>query len=365
VAPLSTWTRPPPARLEAVVRALAMPGVGSGAMRRATHASRNADAELRALAARARSGLTSGERMRAEGWARRAMSTIQRGRIHVVTPDMPAYPAPFHHLASPPYAMFAAGRLELLSTPMIAIVGTRACTEYGRQMAGRLARDLADAGVTIVSGLALGIDGAAHRAAGADRTIAVLGCGLDVAYPPRHRPLQRDIGRRGLLLSEHLPGAVPAAFHFPRRNRMIAALGIGLVVVEAPAKSGALITARHALELGRPIFAVPGRLGAATSAGTNALIRDGAVLVTEAREILEALDLPVPPRNVDSDAPPSDLYGVGLALWSALDYEPRHVDDVAADLGLAPNHSLASLLALELQGHARQLPGMRFVRGSR
>jgi DNA processing protein len=363
MAPLSPWSRPQPAELEALVRALALPGVGSGKLRRAVDGTRDPAAELRALAGRARSRLKEGERMRAEGWARRALETIERGRIHVLTPQMPGYPATFRHLASPPYAVFAAGRLELLETPMVAMVGTRSCSRYGLDVAARMARGLANAGVTVVSGLALGIDGAAHRAAGADRTVAVLGCGLDVWYPPRHRSLQRDIARRGLLLTEQLPGAVPEAFNFPRRNRMIAALGMGVVVVEAPVRSGALITARHALELGRSVFAVPGRLGAAPSAGTNALIRDGAVLVTEAREILEALDLPIPDAAADPPGTPAELHGVGLALWSALGYDPRHVDEVAADVGLAPSQSLASLLALELQGHARQLPGMRFVRG--
>lgn len=354
--------RPPPASLEAVVRALALPGVGSGKLRQATRASGDPGAGLRVLARRARSRLTEGERVRADGWARRALWTIERGKIHVLTPDMPHYPASFQHLASPPYALFAAGRLDLLRTPMVAVVGTRSCTSYGLDVATRLARGLADAGVTVVSGLALGIDGAAHRAAGAHRTVGVLGCGLDVWYPPRHRGLQRDIARRGLLLTEQLPGAPPEGFNFPRRNRMIAALGLGIVVVEAPHRSGALITAKHALELGRHVFAVPGPLGATASAGANALIRDGAVLVTEAREILEALELPVPEQASDPAAPPSDLHGVALALWSALGHQPRHVDDVASAVGLEPGQSLASLLALELQGHARQLPGMRFVR---
>jgi DNA processing protein len=307
-------------------------------------------------------GLDERQRRRREGWARTALATIRRAGIHVLTPGMADYPECFRHLAVPPGAVFAMGRLDLLRTPMVGIVGTRSCTNYGRAAARRIARGIADAGVTVVSGLALGIDGAAHRAAGPGRSVAVLGCGLDVVYPLAHRDLQRDIGRRGLLISEQLPGAPAAPFHFPRRNRMIAALGLGLVVVEAPERSGALGTVGHALEIGRPVFAVPGPIGAPASEGTNALIRDGAVLVTHPREVLEALDLPVPSDQNGRLEPPVELHGVGLALWHELGPEPRHVDDLAAALGLEPHQSLASLLALEIQGHARQLAGMRFIR---
>lgn len=354
--------RPPRPALELLIRALAIPGVGSGRVRRAAGPAGDRRG-LEALARQVLPSLTGAERQRAEGWARTALATIERARLHVLTPEMQQYPEPFRHLAAPPYAVFAAGRLELLETPIVAMVGTRACTAYGREVAARIAGGLAAAGVTVVSGLALGIDGAAHRAAGATRTIAVLGCGVDVFYPPRHRALQREIARGGLLLSEQLPGAPAAAFHFPRRNRMIAALGLGVVVVEAPEKSGALITARHALELGRHVFAVPGALDARASAGTNSLIRDGATLVTGAREVIDGLELPVvAPDGLDEDSPPADLYGVGLALWRAMGHRARHADELAAELGLDAGQSLASLLSLEVQGHARQLPGMRFAR---
>lgn len=336
MSPARGPVRPARAELEALVRALALPGV--------------------------RSGRVPGAAGRAEGWARTALATIDRHGLHVLTPHMPAYPPSFRHLADPPRALFAVGRLELLDSPMVAIVGTRSCTAVGRDLAGRIARGIAAAGATVVSGLALGIDGAAHRGAGPDSTVAVLGCGLDVPYPLQHRSLQRDIARHGLVVTEQLPGAPAVAFHFPRRNRLIAALGLGLVVVEAPVKSGALITVRHALELGRPVFAVPGAVGSLASAGTNALIRDGAVLVTSAWEVLEGLSLPLPPAGADADGPPDELYGVGLALWRAIGPGIRHVDELAAEVGLDVCQSLASLLALEIQGHARQLPGMRFVR---
>jgi DNA processing protein len=217
--------------------------------------------------------------------------------------------------------------------------------------------------VTVISGLAAGIDGVAHRAAGATRTIAVLGCGIDVVYPAAHRALQGQIGQDGLLLTEQLPGAAPLASNFPRRNRIIAGLALGVVVVEAPAKSGALSTASLALNHGGEVFAVPGPITGDRSTGANALIRDGATLVTSAREVLEHLGLPVPQQDKETDVPPVELEGQGLALWRALGAEPRHVDELSAALGLEPRRSLASLLALEVQGHARQLPGLRFVRG--
>jgi DNA processing protein len=316
------------------------------------------------LASSAAARLEPRERDRRAGWAGTALATIRRAGLHVLTPEMETYPALFRELEEPPEAVFAVGRLELMETAMVAVVGTRKCTAYGRGAAQRIAGGLAEAGVTVVSGLALGIDGTAHQAAGAHRTIAVLGCGLDIPYPPRHRDLQRDIARRGLILSEQLPGSPAAPHHFPARNRMIAALGLGLVVVEAPYKSGAMGTVRHALALGRPVFAVPGPVSARTSDGTNELIRDGAILATGAREVLDVLGLSIPADAADPDHPPPELHGVGLALWRALSAEPRHVDEIADLIGIEPHQSLASLLALEIQGHARQLAGMRFVRST-
>jgi DNA processing protein len=383
--PAQPPVRPPARELEEVVRALALPGIGPARMARVVRKG----ATLRMLARQVGSRLSEGEARKAEGWARTALATIERRGFHVLTPGMDDYPETFHHLDRPPYAVFAAGRLELLREPLVAIVGTRSCTQHGRATARRIAKGLATRGVTVVSGLALGIDGAAHRAAGPARTIAILGCGLDVPYPLSHQALQRDIGRHGLLLSEQLPGAPAAPYHFPLRNRMIAALAAAVVVVEAPTRSGALITARIALDLGRPVFAAPGPLGAPSTDGTNALLRDGGILITSAREILDTLRLPLTPTadpakdpasdpaagpagggtdsspgdDEEGESPPDELFGVGLAIWRSLGDDPRHVDDVAADLALDPRQTLASLLSLEVQGFARQLPGMQFVRG--
>lgn len=245
---------------------------------------------------------------------------------------------------------------------MIAVVGTRSASAYGREAAHRIAWGIGAAGVTVISGLAAGIDGVAHRAAGPARTVAVLGCGIDVTYPKAHQRLQEAIARQGLVLTEQLPGAPPARHNFPRRNRILAALARAVVVVEAPPRSGALSTAAQARERGVTVFAVPGPIHQRGSIGVNALIRDGVQLVTDAREILEELELPLPPAGTDEEVPPRELEGQGLALWRALSREPRHVDELSAAVGLDTHRSLPSLLALEVQGLARQLPGLRFVR---
>ncbi len=380
--------RPGERELRALLHALALTGVGSARLRACANdaagttsarkaAAEQLTAELAAdratsdparaavferLAERVSRRLSPGEKARARGWGSRALATIRTRGLHVLTPRMPQYPPRLLHLDVPPYPLFAEGRLELLDGPAVAVVGTRACTATGLEAASRIAVGIAAAGVAVVSGLARGIDGAAHRAAGPSRTIGVLGCGIDVSYPRQHADLQAAIGREGLLLSEQLPGTPAAAYNFPRRNRILAALATGVVVVEAPATSGALITAGIAADLGRTVCAVPGAVNSPASEGSNALIRDGAELVTSAAEVLSTLDLPLPPPEAE-DAPPPELTGVGLALWRSMGACPRHVDELSGELGLDVGQGLASLLALEIQGHARQLPGLRFARG--
>ncbi len=355
--------RPDAAVLEALITAAALPGLGGVRLGAALASPDGAVDTLERLAVSVRRRVNDVERDRARGWARRALETIHRDGVHVLVPGDGVYPAALARLEQPPCPLFARGRLELLDTTMVAVVGTRKATSYGREAARRIAGGLAAAGITIISGLARGIDGEAHRAAGAHRTIGVLGCGIDVYFPREHRRLQDAIGREGLLLTEQLPGAAPAGHNFPRRNRIIAGLPRAVVVVEAPIRSGALNTARKALEDGRDVFAVPGSIDRPQSAGANDMIRQGGALVTSAREILAALELPIPADDGEGgDTEPSELEGQGLALWRVLGGEPRHADEIAAAVGLAPHHSLASLLALEVRGYARQLPGMRFVR---
>ncbi len=380
--------RPGELELRALLEALALTGVGSGRLRAwskevpgdrkaraaaaaqitaSLEAARGAtDAERAAvferLAADVRRRTTPGERARAAGWAARSLGAIRALGMHVLTPRMPEYPRALVELDAPPYPLFALGRLELLDGPLVAIVGTRSCTRTGLEAAARIATGIAASGVCVISGLARGIDGAAHRAAGPARTVGVVGSGLDVAYPRENADLQQAIAREGLLLSEQLPGTPAAAHNFPRRNRILAALARGVVVVEAPASSGALITVGIAANLGREVYAVPGAVDSRASEGTNALIRDGVKLVTSAAEVLSLLGLPLPPPGADVDVAPPGLSGLGLALWRRMASGPRHVDELTAELGLEVGQGLASLLALEIQGHARQLPGLRFTR---
>lgn len=284
----------------------------------------------------------------------------------VLSPTDPGYPALLREIADPP-VLWARGSVEDGDSLAVAIVGSRHATAYGLEVAGMLARDLALRGVTVVSGLARGIDGAAHRGAlAADgRTLAVLGNGVDVVYPPEHRDLYREVAARGALLSQFPPGTAPLPRHFPARNRLIAGLALGVVVVEASSRSGALITAGFAADLGREVFAVPGRITAATSEGPNRLVQEGAKLVRNWMDIVQ--ELPEPARRAIGatlapapSTPPTDQSDEGRVL-AALDDEPQHIEEVIARGGLDAARVAASLVALELAGWARQLEGQRWV----
>lgn len=290
-------------------------------------------------------------------------------RIRPVT--SPRYPRSLLELTDPPPLLFLKGREELLTRPAVAVVGTRKATEGGRRAAEALGRVLAGAGITVVSGMARGIDGAAHRGAleaGGD-TVAVLGSGLAVVYPPIHRALFREIGKRGLLVSEFLPTEQALPHHFPRRNRIIAALAQAIVVVEAGERSGAFITVDHGLDLGREILAFPGSIENGQAVGSNVLLREGARLLTRPEAILEEL-----PSLVEAAAGPDVGEGEGLSvppglpgellpLWGALALEPQGVDELAGEARLTPQETLAGLSTLELMGRAHRCPGMRFRRG--
>ena len=279
--------------------------------------------------------------------------------------QLPGFPELLTHLDHPPPLLFLRGDSSLLHAPAVAVVGSRKASEYGRGMARSMGEGLARGGVAVVSGLALGIDGAAHRgalAAGGD-TIAVLGCGPDVAHPPSHRRLFQDILKRGLVVSEFLPGEAPLPHHFPRRNRLIAGLSKAVVVVEAARKSGALITVEHALDIGRDVFAVPGTVGRRQSEGAHALIRDGAGLVTSAHDVLLGAGL----ADADPDArsrgrAPSGLDSRQRALWDALEAEPDHIDLLARRARLDIATAAATLSVMEVHGWVRRAPGLRFAR---
>src|SRR5258706_3694951 len=231
--------------------------------------------------------LRSAEDVSSEKW----VTQLERAGVRVVTAFDEEYPDALAEISDPPFLLFAAGNLERLRLPAVGIVGSRAATRYGRDVAARLARELSAAGITIVSGFARGVDESAHQAAlGAPGgTIAVLGCRLEVDYPREHAALKEAMRARDLLLSEFPPGTEPMPTNFPVRNRIIAGLCAGVVVVEASRRSGSLITARLANEFGRDVFAVPGSVFSPTSIGTHALLRDGAILCRGAEDVLAEL----------------------------------------------------------------------------
>jgi DNA processing protein len=261
----------------------------------------------------------------------------------------PAFPPLLGAIHDPPPGLFLRGLApsELLCRPSVAVVGARSCTDYGAHVARALARDLAAAGVVVVSGLARGIDGWAHRGAleGGGPTVAVLGCGIDRDYPRAHSALAAQVAETGLIASEYPPGVAPAPWRFPARNRIVAGLVAATVVVEARDRSGALITADLALEEGREVMAVPGEVTSSLSRGTNALLRLGATVVTGAADVLEAIG--VAPPDTEDRPPPS---GAGAAVLAALDSGAVTVDEVARATGVDPAAAAAALTELELCG---------------
>ena len=311
--------------------------------------------------------------------AARAIATLDALRVDVIIESDPRYPTGLRNLHQPPPVLYARGELELTNRPCVAVIGARHHTQYGADVARQIAAGLAYAGVVVVSGLARGIDGIAHRATleSGGRTIAVLGSGCDVPYPHEHDTLLRDVADNGLVLTEFPPGEPPRRDHFPRRNRLIAALSLGVVVVEAGPRSGSLITVGHALELGREIFAVPGPVTRSTSAGTNALVRDGATVVLGVEDVIAGLrrlgtmvaDAAPPsdvlPHDETHEVPTSplpDLSEMPARVYAALSAEPRPAESIAGESMVDSGAALAALLELELAGLVRQLPGRRFVR---
>jgi len=276
----------------------------------------------------------------------------------------PDYPPLLAAIYDPPPLLYIKGDPRGPYPYPIAVVGSRRPSHYGKTVAEQLSRELAEQGMTIVSGFARGIDTIAHQAALAaeGKTIAVLGCGIDQVYPPEHRALFDEITEEGLILSEFPLGTPPEGQNFPQRNRVISGLSLGCLVVEATLESGSLITARCALEQGREVFAIPGSILSKTSAGTHQLIRSGAKLVERVDDILEEL-LPqmrrLPRGSVFS--PPS-LEGDEKKLYDLLSFEPKHIDQLIQESALSTSAVSGLLLALELRGAARQLTGKFYVR---
>ncbi len=281
----------------------------------------------------------------------------------VVTLGDPLYPALLLETADPPLLLYLQGRAELLAAPAVAIVGSRNPTPQGLNNARSFGRHLSEAGWCVVSGLALGIDGAAHEGAleGQSSTIAVVGTGLDRVYPKRHLGLAHRIAAQGLMLSEYALGTPPLAPLFPQRNRLIAGLSRGTLVVEAALQSGSLITARLAAECGRDVFAIPGSIHAPQSRGCHLLIKQGAKLVDSAQDIVEELRPGTSPPTTGPAAAPR----AADPVLGALGYEPVTLDALVERTGVSPAALNVRLLELELDGQVARLPGQLFQRVGR
>lgn len=290
------------------------------------------------------------------------LAQAARNNIRILTWDDPEYPAQLKEIDQPPPVLYLRGEITAEDSWSVGIVGTRAVTPYGRQVAEELATVLAHNGVTVVSGLARGVDAVAHSAAlkAGGRTLAVLGSGVDKIYPPEHRTMAEKIATQGAIVSDYAPGTPPDSSNFPPRNRIISGLSMAVVIVEAGDTSGALITAEFAIEQARDVFAVPGNIYAPQSKGPNRLIANGAKPLLSPQDVLTALDLT---RNVERrevrKAIPGDA--TEAALLDLVGFEPLHVDEIRNRCGLPIDKVSAALTMMELKGMVRQVGGMNYV----
>ncbi|MDP8949838.1 MAG: DNA-processing protein DprA [Actinomycetota bacterium] len=287
--------------------------------------------------------------------------------IGVLTPVDAGYPERLKEIPDPPPALFAAG--EIPEAAAVALVGSRKASAAGTEAARTLGQALGERGVCVVSGLALGVDAAAHKGAleTGGPTVGVLGCGIDIVYPKSNRSVFDGVRRNGAIVSEYYLGEAPLAWRFPARNRIIAGLCDAVVVVEAPQKSGALITARHALDCGRDVWAVPGLLTAAECRGSNKLLADGAAVLWDIQEFVEAYASGVVEPAADSPSPgdppvPAELPETEAAVLSGVGFEPTEVDAVAGRSGVEMRELLPALALLELKGYVTRSLGGAFVR---
>ncbi len=302
----------------------------------------------------------------------REIETAERMGASFITADSPFYPPLLSAIYDFPPVLYVKGRLSPRDV-CIAVVGSRLASTYGRFITERLCRELAMAGITVVSGMARGIDSAAHRGAlaGKGRTIAVLGSGLDTIYPPENKELFEKISENGAVITEYPFTTRPLAANFPSRNRIISGLSLGVVIVEAGEKSGSLITARLALDHGREVFAVPGNIDSPGTRGTHRLLREGAKLVENAHDILEEI---LPQVDHDPALPGAMASGTAVAerktdsiaieeqtILKALSTNAAHIDTLASDTGYAVQDLLRILMSLELKGYITQLPGKTFT----
>lgn len=290
------------------------------------------------------------------------MAKLARLGITALAPDDPLFPPRLREVSDCPILIYVRGTLLPEDERAVAVVGTRRPSAYGRQAAEDLSRELACRRLTVVSGLAAGIDAVAHRAAleAGGRTLAVAGCGLDIVYPSYHTSLANKIAVQGALISEFPPGVGPRREHFPRRNRIISGLSLGVVVVEAGERSGALLTAAQALDQNREVFAVPGSIFSAVSAGANHLIQQGAKLVRHSADILDELNLKREPRQLPLKqvADPTDTEA---RVLMHLTRQATHIDALCRASGLPTPTVTSTLAMLEIKGLARQVGGMNYI----
>jgi len=317
--------------------------------------------------------------------AEREFKQARRLGITLLAACEPEYPTPLKSIADPPPILYAKGHINLFNKPAVAIIGARNASATGLKMARTLATDLGQAGIVVVSGLARGIDGAAHAASLGSGTIAVVAGSVDHIYPPEHDELTHNIAKQGTIISERSIGAQPTSRDFPRRNRLIPGLSRGVIIIEAAAKSGTLITARYALEQGREVFAVPGSPLDPRSKGANSLLRDGATLVETASDILDVLanqshrlkegeqndlfaDVAFSRPNDGSESDTIarefsiDTEKLRREIYDLLSYTPLHRDEILRNHGAPPSYIADALLSLTLSGHIAESGGGTFIR---
>ncbi|HEY4687255.1 MAG TPA: DNA-processing protein DprA [Candidatus Subteraquimicrobiales bacterium] len=292
------------------------------------------------------------------------LERVKNHGARVLTVNSPEYPTLLQEIPSPPAALFITGKNLKDFSPAIAIVGSRRASTYGKALAEEFAAKLSEAGLTIVSGLARGIDSAAHLGAlrTGGETVGVLGCGLDVVYPAENKKLYQQISEEGALVSEYPLGTPPLTFHFPSRNRIISGLSLGVIVVEANDRSGALITVDFALEQGREVFAVPGNVKSTLSRGTHKLLKQGASLVEKAEDVLEALNISSPEISVRKESNQSDLSRDEKSLLERVGWEVRHIDEICRQVNQPISQTSSLLTILELKGYIKQEAGQRYLR---
>ncbi len=283
-------------------------------------------------------------------------------KIKAVPYYSPAYPSWLKEIDYFPPLLFMRGEIKEFDQNSIAVIGTRGATVYGKEIANTFTADFVKAGMTIVSGMARGIDTAAHASAlrNRGRTIAVLGCGIDICYPPENQKIMDAIIDNGAVISEFGIGAPPLAQHFPKRNRIVSGLARAVVAIEAKEKSGVMNTVQWALSQNREVFAIPGNIFSKASSGTNRLIKDGAIPVTSSQEVLECLGLPHDKKSVP--AADIEIEPGHKPVWHALSFEPAYLDSIADQLEQPTSSILQVLLELEMKGLVKQLPGMMFVK---